>query len=265
MKSKAPLDNVAVLVTRPGSKGTALVEQLNELGAEAYAANMLEIELRGESAEMQTVLTSISCSTILVFVSVHAVNAFKQALDLSGQVLPASVRVAAVGGATARALEMLGLKVVFTPEEQMNSEGLIAAFEDTLLSNQKVILVRGQTGRTLISDTFRDRGADVIEVEAYVRRYLRPDLAPMLSSFTPDKHRLIIVTSVELLDELNRCVVNEDQRDRLFSCDLVVLSQRIAEAAQNSGFTGQVYIAPETSSAGLLKAALSLGSKSRND
>jgi len=258
-KSKVPLQNATVLVTRPGGKGTELVEQLSTLGAEARVANILEIQLQAESAEMRAVLSEIFPSTILVFVSIHAVRAFEQTMTLTGQTLPTGVRIAAIGETTAKALKALGVEVAFSPKEQMNSEGLIASFKGVSLSNQKVILFRGQTGRTLLSDTFRDRGALVIEIEAYLRRYLKPDLGSLLSNFSAEKQRTIILTSVELLHGLIECAVDQEQRANLLSSDLVVFSQRIADAAVASGFVGRVVIAPETSNSGLVKATLSLG------
>ncbi len=255
-----PLKNSIVLVTRPGSRGAELVSQLSAVGAETHSANILEIQLQADSAEMRSALSEIQTSTILVFVSVHAVNALEQALILNRQTLPAGVRIAAVGEATAGALKKLDMAVAFSPLEEMNSEGLIACFKDISLSNQKVILFRGQTGRTLLSETFRERGATVIEIESYSRRYQQQDFGPVLSGFTADKQRTVIVTSVELLEGLVQCLSNQEQKTRLFSSDLVVLSQRIADAAIATGFAGQVVVARETSNAGLLKAALSLRS-----
>jgi uroporphyrinogen-III synthase len=75
-------------------------------------------------------------------------------------------KIAAVGKATAQAVEMfLHLKVSAVPSDYV-AEGLVAALQDQL-AGQRVLLARAAIARDLIPDSLRAVGAIVDVVDAY--------------------------------------------------------------------------------------------------
>ena len=103
---------------------------------------------------------------MLVFVSTNAVQ---YAFPLLPDQLPLDIGVAAIGQATANALDAVGLPATLVPE-RMDSEGLLALPELADLRGRHVIVLRGNGGRELLADTLVERGATLQQVEVYRRR-----------------------------------------------------------------------------------------------
>lgn len=77
-------------------------------------------------------------------------------------------RIAAVGAATATALARVGIdEVLVSPS--FDSEGLLACPALQTLHGQHCLVVRGQSGRPLLGDHLRARGAAVTYARAYWR------------------------------------------------------------------------------------------------
>jgi uroporphyrinogen-III synthase len=86
----------------------------------------------------------------------------------------ASLRVAAVGEATAEAARGAGFHVAFVPEAYL-AEGLIDGLACSV-ARRKVLLARAEVARDLIPDELRQAGAEVDVVDAY--RNVMPERAP---------------------------------------------------------------------------------------
>ncbi|HZN54693.1 MAG TPA: uroporphyrinogen-III synthase [Candidatus Polarisedimenticolaceae bacterium] len=80
--------------------------------------------------------------------------------------LPARMRVAAVGSATARALEGMGAHVELTASDQ-RAEGLASEMRDRLRPASRVVLVRPEGPAGLLAASLRAAGAHVDEAPLY--------------------------------------------------------------------------------------------------
>ena len=83
--------------------------------------------------------------------------------------------MAAIGPATAEAIERLHIKVDVVPDS-FAAEGLALAFERFELRGRKVLLARAAEGRDIVPEALRGRGAQVDVVEVY--RNIVPPEAP---------------------------------------------------------------------------------------
>ena len=169
---------------------------------------------------------------LMVFISPNAVNF---ALGLLGQhSLAQDTRIAAVGSATAEALETAGHRVDLQPAERFDSEGLLALPELASLRGQRVVIVRGEGGRALVGETLQARGADLVYAEVY--RRVRPDTetASLLEDWR-QRVDLVTATSNEILSNLVT-MLGQTGWPMLSCTPLLVISERMREQAETMGF-----------------------------
>ncbi len=206
----------------------------------------MEIVAAADADQARARLAHASHANLLIFVSANAVH---YAFPLLPDSLPADLAIAAVGRATARKLAEYGLGPDLVPRDRYDSEGLLALSELQDMQNKRVIIVRGNGGRSRLMDELNRRGAKVEYAEVYQRQLPTRNPANLLA----DWNRLIDVvtaTSNELLDNLFTLLGREGQ-PKLQSTPILVISQRMAEHAQVLGCQ-QIYLAHDASDKALL-------------
>lgn len=247
------LSGLSVLVTRPAHQADRLCELIAAAHGRPVRFPTLEILGPADKASTSRNLATARDADLLVFVSTNAV---RYAFPLLPDELPLDLSIAAIGAATARALDDVGLPATLTPD-RMDSEGLLALPALQSMAGRNVIVLRGNGGRELIADTLRERGAEVTQVEVY-RRQL-PQRAAGVSNLLQGWDRLVdavVVTSAAILDNLF-VLLGEDGSARLYDTPLVVVSERLGEHARSRGCRG-VHVADSARDADLVATLCSL-------
>ncbi|MCB1740483.1 MAG: uroporphyrinogen-III synthase [Gammaproteobacteria bacterium] len=265
LRSAEPLSGVGILVTRPRQQSQALLRRLGGIGARPLCFPLLVIEplplpapaeLCGASgARSRMAWTDLlrrldSC----VFTSVNAVQHARPLVDALSAACAAGhgPRVAAVGQATAAALQRSGIEDVITPATSSDSEGLLEALAGALPSAAQVLLVGGEGGRRLLDQALLARGARVLRLAAYRRRRPCQDLNTFL-----DRHaaeiQMILTSSGEALDNLLDLAAPR-WRPWLLQRPLVVSHTRHLQRCRRLGFQGPVRAATSMSDPALLEA-----------
>jgi uroporphyrinogen-III synthase len=187
------------------------------------------------------------------------VNAVKGAEQLLGkETLRAdltAIKVMAIGAATAAALQLLDIEVAVTPERRYDSESLLDSKALQDVAGKRLVIFRGEGGRTLLADTLRQRGAQIDYAEVYRRIQPRTDVQPLLDAWQAEKIQVVTVTSNEALQNLYN-MLNDEGRQKLLATPLVVMSQRTAELAQHLGFKHTPLVSAQASVTGLVAALL---------
>lgn len=243
------LAGLSVLVTRPEQQAEGLCELIENAHGRPVRFPALQILGPADKQAARAALVAASRADLLVFVSANAVQ---YAFPLLPEQLPLDIAIAAVGSATARALDDVGLPPTLVPE-RMDSEGLLSlpALQD--VAGRSLLIVRGNGGRELLADTLRERGAEVTQVEVY-RRAL-PQRTAGSENLVRNWPRLVdtvTVTSQAILDNLFT-LLDEAGARLLQTTPLVVVSQRTAEHAVSRGCEF-VYVANSARDADLLAA-----------
>jgi uroporphyrinogen-III synthase len=136
---------------------------------------------------------------VAVFVSRNAVECGLDAVRGTG------ARLAAVGPATAAAIEAAGGRVAIRPAGGSDSEHLLAAPALEDVAGSTIVIVRGNGGRELLADTLRARGAAVHYLPVY-RRELNVLPTDRIDAVTGALERgqigFVIALSVETLRNL---------------------------------------------------------------
>ncbi len=243
------LHGIGVLVTRPSGQGEALCEMITEYGGRPVHFPTTTIGPAEDRGAAKAMLQSMDGCQIVIFVSPNAV---KYGIDLmEGRELPAEARICAVGKGTARALSERGIGVDVKPEERFDSESLLAMPELTEVDSKRILILRGNGGRTLLGETLRERGARVDYAEVYSRKIASIDAKPLISAWEREVD-IVTATSCGILENLHS-LLGEAGRSMLRETPLVVVSERIKARAEEIG-CGMVVLADEASDRSLLAA-----------
>ena len=224
------LHGLSVLVTRPRGQSDALCELIEQAHGRPVRFPVMEIVPPGDPDAAAKVLARAASADLLLFVSANAV---KHAFPRLPEILPAETAVAAVGRATARALEEAGLEPDLVPEGRFDSEGLLALPQLQEMAGKRVIIVRGEGGRETLRETLQARGAEVADAEVYRRRCAERSAANLVAHWEA-LVEVATATSVAILDCLWR-LLGEAGQAKLKETPLVVLSGRIADRARELG------------------------------
>lgn len=172
-----PLAGRRIAITRPREQADDLAQRLEALGAHVLMLPAIRIAPIEDSAPLDAAIARLSEYDWLVFTSVNGVRAFGERLAATGHSWDQRglAHVAAIGPATARALERVGVPVALTPDEYV-AEGILEGLG--MVAGQRLLLARADIARRTLADGLRLRGAEVDEVAAY--RTIPQPVAPKL-------------------------------------------------------------------------------------
>ncbi len=155
-----------ILVTRPRAQAADLCGKLSALGAQPILFPTIEIAPLDDYTALDRAIAALDKYSWIVFTSVNGVVAFWNRLDLSGlkDLTGLPCRVAAIGPATAQALEKRGVRPHFIPDEYV-AEAILEGIGD--VNGQWILLPRADIAREVLAVELGKRSAIVHEIAAY--------------------------------------------------------------------------------------------------
>ncbi|MDX1512662.1 MAG: uroporphyrinogen-III synthase, partial [Gammaproteobacteria bacterium] len=233
------LEGLRIAVTRPRRQCDAILGRLKAQNAYARCLPVVEIAPPADPGAAARTLRALDEFDLAVFTSPNAV-------DMAGTLLPAgaamavpSLRAAAVGPATGRALEAAGFTDILVPAAEFSSEGLLEhrALGAARVSGRRVLLVKGEGGRQALAKRLAERGAQVTTVEVYRRVCPEGRIIELLGE-PIDGFGVIVITSGTAFDNLRRLADSGEKR-QVLDATLVFASQRLAQLARERGATAE--------------------------
>lgn len=238
-----------LLVTRPRHQAPELHELLQQRGMATIGVPTVEIDRATMAAGLDRMLDRLEGVDWLVLTSANGADALADRLRAGGRSLPPTLRVAAVGPATADALRAVGIRVDHVPAAYLTvaiAEGLGD------LRGRHVVLARADAATPDLRDALRARGAAVEEVVAY-RTVEGPsgsrDLLPVALRGHLDG---LTFTSSSTVRGLLR-LASADEGTRVRAMPAFCIGPVTAETAQAAGFAVAA-VATEHTAAGLADA-----------
>lgn len=240
-----PLLGLSVLVTRPRGQGTALCQHINRLGGEAIEFPALDIE------PLLDVVAPAGGYDLVLFLSAnavrHGITVTRTLLDGGG------TRIGALGNASVAALAAAGVTADVVPETGTRSEDLLA--HPVLRAPiQRVLLVRGVGGRELLPESLSAAGTQVDVLEVYRRRpavHGADDVAALENCWREQGVGIVTATSVDTLQALLQ-ILTPGGVELLRHTPLLVVSDRVRDAAVHHELRGECVLAPRAEDAALL-------------
>ena len=252
MAVASPGDAVPVLVTRPAGQAGGLCAALEGLGYRVHHQPLLELEPVGELGPGQRrIAMQLDLYQHVIFVSANAVRLGMDCLADYWPQLPVGLNWYAVGEATARRLESYGIRAI-TPGETMSSEGLLALGPLQSVEGHRVLIVRGEGGRTLLREALSARGARVEELACYRRKCPSLPAGALGGLLETSGIQLILVSSGEAMANL-QALLSPQETTKFRHIGLLVPSHRVASLAAEEGFD-HILVADNASDAAMLRA-----------
>jgi uroporphyrinogen III methyltransferase/synthase len=257
-----PLFGKHVLVTRPKGQADAMTRELLNHGAMVHHLPAVEIGEPADWGPVDRAIAELKRFQWLVFTSANGVTFFLGRLlwrngQPTGRDLRAlgSIRLAAIGPATAAALRAMHLEPNVVPREY-TSEGLVAALKPRV-AGQRVLLVRADRGR----DVLRQQLSAVCEAEqvaVYSQRDAAEFAPDVLQRITDGQMDFITLTSSNIARAVLKAIGERAlQRIRAGEIRLVTISPVTSDAVRELGLPVAAE-AKEATAAGVVAAAVAL-------
>ncbi len=222
-------------------------------GASTSRLPALEIKPLGNWRDTAARLGALENFDVIIFTSANAVRFGAGLLDQKR-----GLTLAAVGPATARALNQAGHRVAVEPAGDFDSESLL---RNPLLEHpagRRILLIKGSHGRPLLERELVSRGAKVQAAEVYERVPTTPSAAALealRASFAAGAVHVITATSVEIganLLKIAALALRQEFEQALW----LVPGQRIASALRELGLSAPLLQADSAEDQDLVSALL---------
>jgi len=249
----APLHGIGVLVTRAEQQAAPLCRLLEAQGASTLRLPAIEINACSDGRESSARIGALDTFNLIVFTSANAVR-FGSALLEQRRDLP----LAAIGPATARALNESGYDVAVRPPRGFDSEALLAHPGLQHLSAQRILLIKGAGGRRMLEQELARRGADVIGVDVYQRTPANPsaaELAAVRGEFAAGRLHVITATSLDVGSRLLE-IVPDELRAEFQRVHWLVPGARVAAGLRGHGLRAPLLTAASAEDQDLVAALL---------
>lgn len=205
-------------------------------GASTLRLPAVEIKPIGNRRETAAQLGALAEFDVIIFTSANAVRFGASLLDQKRD-----LTLAAMGPATARALNHAGYRVAVLPPQggTFDSEALLRHPRLEHLAGRRILIIKGSGGRPFLQDELARRGAEVAAVDVYQRVPATPShavLSALLESFVGGAVQVITATSLEIAVNLLG-MATPALRDEFERVHWLVPGERIASGLRERGLS----------------------------
>lgn len=229
-----------ILITRPEPENELSYKYFSSLGAKVSCLPMMSItplEQPEQKAHIQSQIFDLDLYDKVIFVSKNAVRCGIEWIDHCWPQLPIDIEWIGIGEGTVNLLNQqagyLGIKAK-TPANKLGSytsETLLAQDNLQNVNGQKILILRGEGGRTKLAAGLSDRGAMVNSLALYKREKIPYSLEQVSIAETAD---IICITSVEGLENFMETLAALQKS--WFHKTMITPSDRVAQTAKSLGW-----------------------------
>lgn len=187
-----------IIVPRAKQQAGKLTELLEFYGAEVLEIPMIEITPKYDKQTIADVFTELASYQWIIFTSANGVEYFfdlffKAYDDIRSIGL---TQIAAVGSATAKAIQQHKLKVDLIPESSNSNALADALIKLESLDNTKILLVTGNKGSDLLFRRLEGEGRAIVDrLPLYENKKLKLSESPLFEAFKRFGADAILFTS----------------------------------------------------------------------
>jgi uroporphyrinogen-III synthase len=242
-RAAGALSGRAIVITRPREHAARLAEAVRASGGDPILFPVIDIVPARDRDALARIVAKLDRFDLAIFISESSVTRGCEAV-LATRPWPKGLRVAAVGRATAGALERIGFAGVLAPERLGDSEALAALPELRDLRGRSVVIFRGEGGREWLREELEIRGAAVEYAECYRRAPpAAASLGPLLARWQRGDIDAVSITSGEGLANLFG-LLGPVGKNYLRATPVFVSHPRIAGLARELGIAQVVLTGP---------------------
>jgi uroporphyrinogen-III synthase len=240
---KRRLAGVRVMLTRPTASNEPLAQILRAEGARVVSVPLIRIMPPTDPASLQAAADTADMADWLVFTSANGVTAFARGRRAP---LPARVRIAAVGPATAAAVHAHLHRPVDLIPDRHDAEALAGALLAAARPNASVTIFHPEGASSQLASQLRAAGHAVTSAAAYRTVAAAPaDIAKRVASADA-----IVLASGSAVRSLVSALADCGRSGALNGKILTAIGPATAREARRHGLTG-VTNASDTTSQGI--------------
>lgn len=254
---KRPLFGKKILVTRSREQASALTSELEALGAECLEAPAITIKPMEDFSRIDQAISDMASYSWLIFTSVNGVDQFFGRLRAKGYDARrlGSARVAAIGSATAAALESRGVLADIIPAE-FRAEGIVEALAHEIKPGMRVLIPRAAVARDILPEKLTEYGAVVDVVAVYTTETADTDGRKLCEMLANSEIDLVTFTSSSTVTNLLQ-LIGDKGPALLSGIETACIGPITAQTCLEHGIRPAV-IAEEFTIQGLVKAIAGL-------
>jgi uroporphyrinogen III methyltransferase/synthase len=259
-----PLFGWRVLVPRTKDQAHATTDRLAEFGAVSEVVPTISVEPPRTPQQMERAIKGLVTGRYewIGFTSVNAVRAVREKFEEFGLDARAfsGLKVAAVGGVTARALQEWGIEPDLVPSGEQSAHGLLEdwpPFDDVLDPINRVFLPRADIATDTLVAGLHEIGWEVDDVTAYRTVRAAPPAAPVREAIKSGTFDAVVFTSSSTVRNLVG-IAGKPHASTVVAC----IGPATAKTAEEHGLRVDV-LAPEASAAALVEALAEYGAALR--
>jgi uroporphyrinogen-III synthase len=240
-----------VVVTRPGTAGRRLVDELDSAGQAVLWLPAFDFGPAPDEAAARATLKALADFDVAVFVSPQAARAAAALID--GR-WPEGTAIAAVGSGTRAAvlsaIDGADRATTFAPaaadRSDSGSESLWPVLQQ-VPRLRRVLLLRAQAGREWLTERLAQAGATVVPLAVYSRNEFAPpaQLRSQLAQAAPGGLSSVISSSDAVGSLVRMLNVQPEVLRALQRGPAMAAHPRIAERLRAAGFARVILCAPE--------------------
>ena len=261
---KRPLFGRKIVVTRSREQASALTADLEAMGAQCLEAPAIKIKSLDDYTRVDQAIDDLSGYEWLIFTSVNGVEQFfdrmrQRRLDARSI---GGAKVAAIGTATAAALESRGIYPDIIPAE-FRAEGVVEALSGMVKAGDKVLIPRAKVARDLLPEKLAEYGAKVDVVPVYTTETADTDGQALYQMIEQGEIDLVTFTSSSTVTNLLK-LLGENAANLLSKVTVACIGPITAGTCLEHGIKPAV-IAEEYTIKGLVEAIVNLYGREQND
>lgn len=253
-----------LLNTRPVHQAEALSRGVRAMNGEVLNCPTIEIQWVGEASISQAFSQIPEQIDKIIFTSVNAVQGFVKSPFCQNMLLaltakPSQTYFYAIGKATKLKGLEAGLPLKTLSQISFDSESLLEHPTMKAVKGESILIIKGQAGRSLMMDSFQERGARVSALDVY-KRVAAPLCIKSWLKFTQSIHPILLITSVESFESLCSALItfdahygNMDDPIWSFLHNTIVFSQRIKQHLRARGWQPKISVVVQQSNDGTLQ------------
>jgi uroporphyrinogen III methyltransferase/synthase len=228
-----PLAGKRILITRARDQAAVFSSSLKDLGAEVIELPTIEIVPPASWKGLDRAIEQIASYDWLIFTSVNGVNFFWQRWkERNKDRLPPSLKICAIGPATAYTLIEKGIQVHYTPKEFV-AEAILKGFEKSALKGKRILLARAKEARDVLPEGLRKMGAKVDVVETYRTVKPKGGSKKLKELLMKGKVDAITFTSSSTVNHFAELLKKEDLQNLLSTIAVACIGPITARTAKN--------------------------------
>ncbi len=236
-----PLAGKKILITRAREQSAEFASSLKNLGAEGIEFPTIEIRPPLSWDALDRAIQNLNTYDWLIFTSANGVRFFFERLKKKRENLPSSLKVCAIGPATAKELNKREIQIDYIPKEFI-AEAILDGFKEMQVKGKKILLARAEKARDILPNGLKEMGAEVEVVEVY--RTIKPKGgAKRLKLLLKEKIDAIAFTSSSTVDHFVDLLKGVDHKKALKGVAIACIGPITADTARKRGM--KVHIQPK--------------------